>query len=410
MNNNSLKEILNNSTPVGSKKMNIKGQVKNMDVYRIPLDMLYYNDQNDRIATWISKYESEYGSIRKLDKEEYNKIIQNFIVKADKNKINDTMKNIKMLSQLVPGVVFIDGRVIDGNRRFTCLRMLYQESGNQQYNYFDAVILDNEISEKEIKLMELILQHGEEGKVDYNPIEKLVGIYRDIIKNKLFDVKEYTVSIGGKESDVQKSVQLAELMEDFLEYINAPEQFYIARELEIDGPLNEIYNIKKRIGNDEEKWEKVRVALYDNMLIKTNNNQSGDITRTIRDFGKNVVSNDEIFDEYFKKHETYSRELNAKLNSCEIVNTDFIRKEIRENEDLKRNISQNMEDALYMAKKTEARKKPIEIMQSINDDITKLDLTAVSRLKDEDRINFKEQLDLLKEKIDNIEDKFNEII
>ena len=30
-----------------------------LDVYRIPLDYLYYNDKNGRIATGISQYEGE---------------------------------------------------------------------------------------------------------------------------------------------------------------------------------------------------------------------------------------------------------------------------------------------------------------------------------------------------------------
>lgn len=411
INNNDLTDVMMKGEIVGTKKMNIKGQVRNMDVYRIPIDRLYYNDKNDRIATWISKYESENGSIRSLDTNAYNDKIQEYIIKSDKQKFVTTMNNIRNFSQLEAGVVFIDGRVIDGNRRFTCLRKLFQDTGNQSFAYFDAVILNNEISEKEIKLMELVLQHGQEGKVDYNPIEKLVGIYRDIIKDKLFDVKEYAKSIDTKESDVEKSVQLAGLMEDFLEYINAPEQFYIARELEIDGPLNEIYNIKKRIGSDEEKWEKVRIALYDNMLVKTNNQESGDITRIIRDFGKKVVENDEIFDTYFEKHEEYSRELNSRLNnSDEIINTDFIRKEIREDEELKSKISNNLEEALYNAKKDEARKKPIELLKSINDDISKIDTSAVSRLRGEDREEFNEQLVILKEKISNVEEKLNEII
>lgn len=414
MNSNiDLTEIMRTGETNGTKKMNIKGQIKTMDVYRIPINMLYYNDKNDRIATWISKYEAEFGNIREAlrDNEAYNNKIQEYIIKSDKQKFNNTMNNIKNFSQLVPGVVFIDGRVIDGNRRFTCLRKLYQDTGDQKYAYFDAVILTNEISEKEIKLMELVLQHGQEGKVDYNPIEKLVGIYRDIIKDKLFDVKEYAKSIDAKDSEVEKSVQLAELMEDFLEYINAPEQFYIARELEIDGPLNEIYGIKKRIGSDEEKWANVRIALYDNMLVKTNNQESGDITRIIRDFGKNVVENDSVFDEYFDVHKVYSRELNNILNSSqETVNTEFIRKEIRENDDLKEKISKNLDEALYKAKKEIARQKPIEMLKSINDDLGKIDLTAVSRLKDDSRKDFEEQLAILKEKTKNVEEKFNEII
>ena len=65
INNNDLTEVMMKGEIVGTKKMNIKGQVRNMDVYRIPIDKLYYNDKNDRIATWISKYESENGIIAK---------------------------------------------------------------------------------------------------------------------------------------------------------------------------------------------------------------------------------------------------------------------------------------------------------------------------------------------------------
>ena len=59
MNSNiDLSEIREKGEVVGTKKMNINGVKKNMDVYRIPLNQLYYNDQNDRIATYISKYNS----------------------------------------------------------------------------------------------------------------------------------------------------------------------------------------------------------------------------------------------------------------------------------------------------------------------------------------------------------------
>ena len=114
INNNDLTDVMMKGEMVGTKKMNIKGQVRNMDVYRIPIDRLYYNDKNDRIATWISKYESENGSIRSLDTNAYNDKIQEYIINSDKQKFVTTMNNIRNFSQLEAGVVFIDGRVIDG--------------------------------------------------------------------------------------------------------------------------------------------------------------------------------------------------------------------------------------------------------------------------------------------------------
>lgn len=403
-----LRYIKNNQQPIATKKINIGGQVKNENVYRIPLDQLYYNDQNGRIGTWISKYESENGSISELPLEEYNMVIEDFIVQSDKTKFKTTKDNIRQLSQLETGVVFYDGRVIDGNRRFTCLRQLARETGDQKYNYFEAVILDENITEKNIKLMELTLQHGQESKVDYNAIEKLVSIYKDIIKNQITTVKEYANSMAVSPAKVEKDVELAKLMEDFLEYINAPEQFYIARDLEIDGPLNEVYIIKKRLENDIDKWEEARVALYDNMLMKTTYQDSDDITRTIREFGKKVLPNDELFEEYSRNHSSISREISKKVSNVEKVTTSFLRNEVRNDEELSKKVTDNMEDVLYIAKKSEIKKIPIEKISDANNSISKIDLTAVSRLRGDERREFSEELNNLKESIRKIEEKFNE--
>lgn len=53
-----------------------------------------------------------------------------------------------------------------------------------KFNYLDAIIISKDIqdSKKEIKLLELYLQHGREERVGYNPIDRLVGVYNDVIK------------------------------------------------------------------------------------------------------------------------------------------------------------------------------------------------------------------------------------
>lgn len=406
--NNNLQEMKNNWEIVGTKKISIDGQTKNESVYRIPLDLLYYNNQNGRIGTWISKYEAENGPISDLSLEEYNLKIEDFIIKSDKGKFKETKDNIRDLSQMEPGVVLADGRVIDGNRRFTCLRQLARETGNQKFNYFEAVILDKNTSEKTIKLMEVSLQKGVLGKVDYNAIENLCDIYNTIIKYKIVNEQEYATAEAISLAKVKKRVELAQLMEDFLEYINAAEQFYIARELEIDGPLNEVYNIKKRLESDPDKWELARVALYDNMLVKTNYQDSDDITRTIREFGKKVIPNDNLFEEYSRTHEEISREINNRVNKVEKITPAYLRNEIREDEELNQKISENIEDALYIAKKGEVKRLPIEKISDANLAIEKIDLTAVSKLRDEERNEFGRELEMLKESIKRIEERFNE--
>ncbi len=43
-----------------TRKLTIDGSTKAYPVYRVRLDQLFYNDQNDRIATWISQYKSQH--------------------------------------------------------------------------------------------------------------------------------------------------------------------------------------------------------------------------------------------------------------------------------------------------------------------------------------------------------------
>ena len=173
-----------------TKKLTLNGKTKAYQVYRVRLDLLYYNDQNDRIATWISQYKSEHGenAFRTLTMQQYNDVIEKFIVQSNPTSIEKTKNNIELVNQREPGVVLSDGRIVDGNRRFTCLRQLSEE--NSDFRWFETVILNVHMtdSKKEIKMLELAIQHGEEKKVDYNPIDRLVGVYQDIVKKGLLTI------------------------------------------------------------------------------------------------------------------------------------------------------------------------------------------------------------------------------
>ena len=225
-----------------TRKLTVDGLTKAYPVYKIRLDHLYYNDQNDRIATWISKYKNEHnGQMPDVsDREAYNAIIEQFVIESNPDAIKRTQNNIELVDQREPGVVLTDGRIIDGNRRFTCLRRLAQK--NERFSYFEAVILDRNIDQnaKEIKRLELSIQHGEESKVDYNPIDRLVGVYNDVIESGMFTVKEYADATNESENEVNKRIEIAKLMVEFLEFINAPKQFFIARDLQIYYPLEEL--------------------------------------------------------------------------------------------------------------------------------------------------------------------------
>lgn len=269
-------------------KHTIDNITKTYPVYRINIELLRFNNKNDRIATWLSQYKAENGenSLDGLGQEEYNKVIEKFISNSNPRAIHQTQGNIKAFGQRVPGVVLSDGLVIDGNRRLTCIRRIAAESHTT--GWFEAVILEDTVARdpKRIKLLELSIQHGEEGKVDYDPVERLVGIYNDIIKDELLTPAEYARASGVKESEVKKLMDEAHYMEEFLEFANAKEQYHLARNLAVDGPLSEIPGIMRRIKSEGDK-RYLRQCIYGNIIVRP----EGDISRFVRQI-KNIVGTD----------------------------------------------------------------------------------------------------------------------
>lgn len=270
-----------NVMPTGRKeKHSIDNVARDFDIYRIKCDLLFYNDQNDRIATWVSEYNSTQGAdLLALGRDEYNDIIEDFIVESNQAALKKTEKSIALRGQLRPGIVLNDGRVIDGNRRLTCVRRLAR--ANNEAGWFEAAILDDATGSdpKRIKLLELAIQIGEEEKVAYDPVDRLVGVYRDVVKNHLITPAEYGNATGMTEAEVRKLIDRAQYMEEFLKFCQAPEQYHLARALEVDGPLGEFKRILKKYESKRDK-ELVKQLMFANIVVQP----EGDITRYIRCF------------------------------------------------------------------------------------------------------------------------------
>ncbi|PGZ45379.1 hypothetical protein COE56_26965 [Bacillus anthracis] len=327
----------------GTRKLTIKGETKNYTVYRIPLDKLFYNDRNGRISTYISKYIADGNSMDRSNIDEYNNVLHRFIRESNSNALDSTKENISRFGQRLPGVVLQNGRVIDGNRRFTCLRELKKEGEDV---FFEAVILDtdNGIDDRDIKLLELNLQHGEERPVDYNAIDYLVDMYNDIVKNKMFTIKEYVKSTNKKLRDVEMGVKKAILMVQFLEYYKMKEQYFIARDMELDGPLQECVTI---LNKDFKKWDfeemnnpnfedkdtqaeylRIRNALF-TVIFTKRGDERGDLTRYIREVGKSVIHSNNR-EEFLEEYEEIVEEVYETLQEEETVTSQTI-KEIGKN-------------------------------------------------------------------------------
>ena len=380
-----------------TRKLTVDGLTKAYPVYKVRLDWLFYNDQNDRIATWISQYRAQHGGKApdSTDRGAYNAIIEQFIVDSNPDAIRKTQTNIEMVDQREAGVVLADGRIIDGNRRFTCLRRLAAK--NDRFSYFETVILDRNIehSAKQIKMLELSIQHGEESKVDYNPIDRLVGIYNDIISTQLLSVEEYARSTNETEGDVKKRVEVAKLMVEFLEFINAPEQFYIARDLQLYYPLEELLKLFKKCRTEDE-IEDLKIAVFTNILMQT----TGDMTRFVRQI-KAVVGT-EYQEEFFEEQKEIAAKVVDMIPEQGKVNTAVIREVVRSNDEVVQELGRSMEKAQTKVKKNETKNRPIQLAEKATTFLESIDTRILLKMNDSELRRLTRQLDRLEQTIEKI--------
>jgi hypothetical protein len=378
-----------------SKKLSIQGQTKHFDVFRIPLEKLIYNKKNGRIATYVSQYLDE-GNQFPSEKDIFNEIIEEYIVKSNPDALSKTKQNIRLLSQTEPAVVLSDGIVVDGNRRFTSLRQLSREGAGTQFNYLEAVILDrSKYSEKDIKRLELNLQHAVESRVDYNPIDRLVDIYRDLIENGgVFTSEEYMLETQMSSKKIKEEIEVAKLMIQYLEYIKKPLKFHVAREQKIDGPLREVYSILKSPKIDSNKISDIRDFLFTNII-----SLNGDVTRRIRALKA-------VFED-----RNLANQILSKIDELELLDDVEDSLEINsqtETVELDKNICDKITDITetYVERKKiqNAKNQPLEILNKAFRQLQEIDRDLVIRLNTQQRDEFQNLLRAVEKYVEELGD------
>lgn len=369
-----------------TRKVTYGGKTVVYPVYKVRLDALYFNDQNDRIATWITQYESENGkdSLSSLNTDIYNRIIENFVTDSNPEAIQKTQKNIALVGQREPGVALADGRIVDGNRRFTCLRRIQRLQ--EEPVYFETVIMDMDIREdkKQIKLLELAIQHGEEKKVDYDMIDFAIGTYRDVVQTKLLTVNEYASSTNEPLADVKKRIAIAELICEFLDYIGLPEQYHVAREYQVYSLFQEMMTPLRKL-DDDEKEELKRIA-FNNVLMKAIPDQR----KFIRDIN-GLVRND-AYKEYFEDQKNWDAVIREKLAETEVHGKEDIDRFAAENTDIADKLADSMERALLRSRSQKLKEKPSENVAKSISLLMDVDTRFFDRMNTEEKESLKAEL------------------
>lgn len=395
---NLLTELNNLVKPTNlTRKLTINGETKIYPVYKINISLLFYNDQNDRIASWISQYKEENGQLSLETKsiEEYNNIIEKFVISSNPQSITKTANNIKLIGQREPGVVLKDGRIIDGNRRYTCIRQLFKNDSNTCW--FESVILDIDLNDnkKMIKMLELTIQHGEEKRVDYNREEILIGIYHDIVETKLLTIDEYAKSTNESVNEIAKKVAASKILADYLEYIGMPKQFFVAREYQLVSLISDAQELLKRCIN-QEMVDKLKRIIFVNQLMNSFSDE--------RKFIKNIASlitNGQYF-AYEDNQLKIEEKVLARKNMVNPSSLSEIKAFVAENDDLTMELKESMDKYLNNSKIVEVHNKPAQTITKTLISLKDVDTNIVAKLSPVEKTKLVNQLSHLNEVIDTI--------
>lgn len=207
------------------------------DVYKIPIEYLVPNLANDRIAWKIREFEAINNRKLSYESEEDINYVYELIEGEHPRENDKTLRDIAQKGQQLNGVITNDGKIIDGNRRATLLRILGFKGKARDYNqsvekfrFFETIVLSEDITDKEIMALETSLQIGEDAKVDYDPINIYIKI--DNLLKVGYTENHVAEYMGLDVKDIKDRVERFKLMNDYLKFVCKEDYFTLLSGLE----------------------------------------------------------------------------------------------------------------------------------------------------------------------------------
>lgn len=357
--------------------INIDGRNEPQPVYEVRIDKLRYNTQNGRIATYMSRYRDEHGDLPS-DTGEINTIIEKMICDSDPKHMAGTKLDIKAKGQQEVAIILSDGTVIDGNRRFTCLRQLEREE--HATRFLRCFIFPDTYSPKAIKLLELDVQMGKDEKVAYDTISRLVDIKRYVCGG-LVSREEYAKHAGMTKHAMTKVLNQIEVIDDFLESIDAPGAYHIAQDLKLQGPIESLASkLSTRCKNEDER-EDLKAVVFANLLMA----DAGDRTRDLRDLMDKFIESNQRGGEFASQQLDIAERVYERLEDRPDdapMSTDFIRDYVAADKDLRYEQEVSYERARMKSDNRKIKISQAESVASALDNLDNIEIQLLPKLED----------------------------
>lgn len=208
-----------------AEKVTIQDKITRIPVYRLPLNMLFYNIQNGRFAAEYIELKKKTG--RELDSQNPNdaKEIEKMLRNQSESKTKWLKEDIRNNGQRDSGIITHDGFVINGNRRMSVLNLLAKE--DPKYGYIEVARLPPHVSEADVYKIEIGIQLAREEQLDYGPINELLKIKQGVTAGLTEEQIAKTLS-GFTVEEIKERLERLKLIEEYLEFIGKPGQYLAA--------------------------------------------------------------------------------------------------------------------------------------------------------------------------------------
>ena len=306
--------------------ISLKGQKKDLEIYSLPTELLFYNIRNGRFAAEYKELVKKEGGYLEPENQEDAKKIQDLLLNLDKSETIQTYKDIKIRGQWNCGIISEDGYLVDGNRRMSILSKLYEDTGEAKWKFIEVAKLDESIGPEDLWSLEAGIQLGKDEIVRYGPINELLKLKEGVDAG--LSLKAIVKTLYGYEDEEEINIKLKrlELIEQYLGFIGSPEKYSLVKNKHdhfID--LQNVIEQCKKISYDPERIGKIKHVAFELILEGTIN--SKDLRKIRQMVEQNII---DAIDEI----ETASIEIKPHLpkqESVDKVSKDII-DEFEENE------------------------------------------------------------------------------
>lgn len=276
----------------------IKGKRRELDVYRVPIKLLYFNIENGRYADKMVQLRGDNPGVE-IDprsdkwKETIWKMLKGEYLGTERDiePFQRLREDLLDRQQLRPGVVLFDGGVLDGNRRFAALLDLQSNKKNPtRFEYFDAVVLDEDVGSEDRWRIEAGVQIGRDEKLSYSPINELLKIREGLtlFKGRSNPEKEISkVLYGMEEEEIRKDILKIRLIDEYLTFIKKQQAYNeVGDVIERFEEAVKTLEQAKRLGSSPQQIQQLKLAHFAIIRDKLMDNWQMRKVRTAMGAGK----------------------------------------------------------------------------------------------------------------------------